>query len=221
MAVYGHGTRKPPFDEDQQLDPTDVYAFNKASMEGITRVLSGVHGFNTVIVRPHNCFGMEQSTQDRFRNAVAIFMNLVLRKEPITVYGDGEQTRAFSYIADCLPVFIHTILHVDKLNGHIFNIGGMIPITVNMLVHEVLCAMGENPRDYPIEYLPDRPCEVKHAFPTYDKSVDLLGYTETVGWQRGVREMAAWITQLGPRAWVNNEPIELFADSLPKTWIGQ
>jgi len=216
MAVYGEGgSLGPPFDEDRDLEPEDVYAVNKVAMEQTTRILSGVHDCRYVILRPHNVFGERQSLCDRFRNVVGIFMNLLMRGEPLTIYGDGDQTRAFSYIEDSLPAFIYAIENVDALHGSAINVGGMESVSVNELAEAVQYAMNTRAQ---IRHLPDRPCEVKHAFTTYAKSVDLLGYSEKIGWGKGVIEMAKWAQEQGPKEWVNNDPLELEADSIPTVW---
>ncbi len=104
MAVYGDQT--PPFSEEMPRRPVDVYGVNKAGMEEITEILADVHDFSYTIIRPHNVFGERQSLRDPFRNVVAIFMNRILRGEPLYIFGDGEQRRAFSYLGDALPALL-------------------------------------------------------------------------------------------------------------------
>ena len=165
-----------------------------------------------------NCMGPRQCLSDRFRNAVAIFMNLIMRGEPITIYGDGLQTRAFSYIADSLPSFVRCAEEVDALHGQIINIGGIAPISVLDMAHTVIMAMGEDYTKYPVIHLPDRPCEVKHAHCTFQKSQDLLGYKEKWGWHLGIYEMAEWAKAQGPQEWTNTDPVEISNDKLPEPW---
>ncbi len=219
MSVYGTGGIRggPPFDENQDTCPEDVYAVNKDAMEKITAILSTVHNFGYVILRPHNVMGERQSLCDRFRNVVAIFMNLIMRGEDITIYGDGEQTRAFSYIGDSLPAFLNAIDNVNTLDGKIINVGGTIHISVNDLAYAVCVAMGKP--EHPITYLDDRPCEVKHAYTTFERSQRVLQYTDNVGWQRGITNMAAWALKQGPQSWINNDPLEIVNDKTPKPWL--
>jgi UDP-glucose 4-epimerase len=218
MAVYGK--QEPPFDEALERRPVDVYGCNKSFMEHATEILASVHGFNYVVIRPHNVFGEGQRMADIFRNVAAIMMNRILRDEPLFVYGDGEQTRAFSYIGDSLPCFVAAIEHCAQhsINGNAFNIGGMSHITVNQLAQEILSAMGRG-ADYPVTYLPDRPLEVKHAYSTYAKSVAVLDYQETIGWREGIQRMAQWAQKQGPQAWVNNEPLEIITEHTPTPWL--
>lgn len=216
MATYG--AQKPPFDESYDLDPEDVYAWNKTAMEGCTEILAKVHEFNYMVIRPHNVFGENQALYDRFRNAVGIFMNLIMRGEPITIYGDGRQTRAFSYIGDSLPSFTKCAEQCEELHGEHINIGGIEAVSVLELAQTVIEAMGHNPASYPIEHLPDRPQEVKHAHCTFEKSQALLGYEERAGWRLGVHRMAEWAKQQGPQEWQNNDPLEIINDKTPEPW---
>lgn len=218
MAVYGRQT--PPFTEETPMRPVDVYGCNKCLMEQMTSILASVHGFSYVIIRPHNVFGERQRMTDKFRNVVAIMMNRILRGEPIFIYGDGEQTRAFSYIDDSLPSFIRAIENCgeDGLRDTTINIGGQQAISINALARVIMHAMGAV-ADYPIEFYVDRPLEVKHAFTSYEKSQRLLQYAENTGWEQGVYAMAKWAIQQGPKDWVNNEPLEIITDKTPIPWL--
>lgn len=216
MSVYGHQTT--PFHEEQDKAPVDIYAINKAAMEDCTKVLSEVHGFKYCILRPHNVFGEGQALHDKFRNVVAIFMNRILKGEDLFIYGDGEQRRAFSYIEDSLPAMLRAIDNVSDLHGCVFNVGGMQEISVNTLAKEVKKSMGVD-ENYPTEYYDARPCEVKDAFSSYDRSVEVLGYTEPIGWELGIERMALWAKHRGPSAWSNNVPLELVNDLTPKPWL--
>ncbi|MHC1635499.1 MAG: NAD-dependent epimerase/dehydratase family protein [Candidatus Methanospirareceae archaeon] len=217
MAVYGD--QKPPFDETMPRRPVDIYGMNKAAMEQATEVLSEVHEFDYVICRPHNVFGEKQGFTsrgcDRYRNVVCIFMNEIMRGDPLTIFGDGEQMRAFSYIEDSLPCYIRCL--DDDIRNEIINIGGMHPITINKLADIVCEAMGVDPKTYPREYLPPRPREVKYAWCTWEKSVKLLGYEEKIGYEEGIRRMAKWVKSKGPQPWIE-EKLPLQGKKTPSIW---
>ena len=218
MAIYGK--QEPPFDEALPAAPEDVYGVNKAAVERITQILCEVHGASYLILRPHNVFGPGQALHDKHRNVVAIFMNRIMRGEPLFIYGDGEQTRAFSFVEDSLPCFIRAVegVGVDSaLTNVTINVGGRESIAVNTLALAVKRAMGVD-ENYPVVYHVDRPREVKHAFSTYALSERLLGYEERVGWEAGVIEMAQWAKSIGPRDWVNTEEMEIVSDLLPVPW---
>ncbi len=213
MAVYGD--QEPPFEESMPRRPVDVYGLNKASMEQITEILAEVHGFSYSILRPHNVFGERQDLCDQFRNVVAIFMNRIIRGEPLYVYGDGEQTRAFSYIGDSLRAFTHAVEMEPLYDRQAINVGGKQVVTVNELVSLVSSHFSVKPD---IVYLPDRPLEVKHAYSTWQKSEQLLGYEEKFGLEEGICRMADWAKKAGPRPW-RREELELLNGKTPRTWL--
>lgn len=211
MAVYGN--QRAPFSEEMPRTPVDIYGINKAAMEHTTELLSEVHGFRYTIIRPHNVFGSRQSLRDPYRNVIGIFMNRILRREPLYIYGDGEQMRAFSYIEDSLPCYVKCI---EKADGEIINIGGTEAITINKLVELVSECMGIRP--YPaIEHLKDRHGEVKVAYCTYQKSISVLGYRENVGHVEGIKKMAAWVKEKGAQEW-SEEKLTLWNEKAPSVW---
>lgn len=213
MSVYGK--QVPPFDETYPRAPEDVYAVNKASMERVTEILSSVHGFKYTIVRPHNVFGERQNIRDPYRNVVGIFINRIMRNLSPIIYGDGEQTRAFTHIDNFTPFFIKT-MEFGETDGQIINIGPEQEYTINHLADVVLSAMDR--RDImPIHY-PDRPLEVKHAFCTSKKAEKLLGYKTITSFEDGVTKMVEWAKLLGPQELQYLDKLEIVTDKTPKTW---
>jgi len=213
MAVYGD--QEPPFDEQMPREPVDVYGVNKTAMEEMTEILADVHEFDYTIIRPHNVFGERQSLRDPFRNLVGIFMNRIMREEPLYVYGDGEQRRAFSYIEDSLPAFLRAAEIRPELNRQIINVGAKQPITVNELLRLVVADFGVQPE---VHHLPDRPREVKNAYCTWQKSDELLGYEERHGLEEGIHRMAEWARSVGPQPW-REERLELPSAKAPRIWL--
>lgn len=220
MAVYGN--QITPFDENMERQPVDIYGINKAAMEQTTELLSDVHSFRYTILRPHNVFGEFQSLRDKYRNVIGIMMNKIMCNEPIYVYGDGNQQRAFSYIADSLSCYINAM--DDKCDSEIINIGGKTNITINRLTELIGKYMGVDigiPRTgaplIPVEHLPDRYSEVKMAYSTWKKSTELLGYKEDIGYEEGIKRMAKWARDMGPQKWTT-EKLSLFNDKCPKWW---
>ena len=210
ISVYGNQT--PPFNEGMSKKPVDIYGVNKAATERSIELLADIHDFDYVILRPHNVFGIRQNLTDHFRNVVAIFMNRIMRKEPIYIYGDGEQERAFSYIEDSLPSFVKAL----ELKNEIINVGGIHETSVNHLADLVCDAMGVS-RNYPRKYLPDRPMEVKYAYCTFKKSERVLGYKEKIGYEEGIKRMAVWAKHKGRQDWVA-ETLPLKSSKMPITW---
>lgn len=210
MSVYGR--QKCPFDETMKKRPVDPYGAAKAATEDIVEQVCEAHGMKWTILRPHNCFGSNQSLSDPYRNAVAIFMNRCMRGEPIYLYGKGH-IRAFSYIDDALPAFIRA---ADPLiaNGEIINVGGKKPIKVREMAEAVIREMGTKTE---IIELDSRYGEVEVAYSTHEKSEKLLGYKENAGWQAGIKTMKEWAKTIGPQVW-KKDKLAIPNPSMPSTW---
>jgi UDP-glucose 4-epimerase len=213
MSVYGAQT--PPFSETMPRQPEDIYAVAKSAMEYATEILADVHGFDYTIIRPHNVYGERQALHDPYRNVVAIFMNRVMKGLAPIIYGDGEQTRAFTYIADVIPYVIKAGF-LEETKGEIINIGPLEEYTINRLAESVLKAFSRT--DLVPEHIEDRPREVKHAYCTNDKAIALLGYKTSVSLDEGVGRMAEWAKKLGPQDFKYLEQLELEGSKIPETW---
>lgn len=100
IAAFGTSDGKPPFTESSPKRPEDPYGIAKMAFEQDLQAAYHMFGLHYIIFRPHNVYGPRQNIADKFRNAIGIFMNQILRNENITVFGNGDQTRAFSYISD-------------------------------------------------------------------------------------------------------------------------
>jgi UDP-glucose 4-epimerase len=212
MATYGQ--QIPPFNEDMECRPEDIYGINKTAMEWSTQCLADIHDFKYTIVKPHNVFG-ERQAFDLYRNVFAIWMNrIMLGEKQIYVFGDGNQMRAFSYISFSLPCYVKCL--EEFTDGKIYNIGGIEPITLNEAAEMTLKAMDVVGK-VNIEHLPARPKEVKYAYSTYDKSVNELGYKETRSLQECLNEMAVWCKSIGAQEWLC-EPLELWNSKAPSIW---
>lgn len=219
MSVYG--AQKTPFTESMRRIPEDVYAIAKTAMEEATEILSKVHGFEYVIVRPHNVYGPKQNLSDPYRNVIGIFINCILNNKNFYIYGDGEQKRAFTYIDDFNPYFVKTGF-LDTVNGEIINIGPKEEYTINQLSDVVLQTFfpdGKIPQHLKPKYLPVRPQEVKEAYCTHDKAVNLLGYKTSVTLAEGVVKMVAWAKTMGPQQFQYlTNGLELETKDTPAIW---
>jgi UDP-glucose 4-epimerase len=126
--------------EETPPRPEDPYGIAKLAVEQELRVCKEMFGLDYVIFRPHNVYGERQNIGDKYRNVVGIFMNQILQGKPMTVFGDGSQTRAFSYIGDVAPIIAEAV-DVPEAYNQIFNIGADQPYSVNELA-SVAMAMG-------------------------------------------------------------------------------
>lgn len=187
MAVYGHGQGKDKFYENDQPCPIDPYGVAKYACEQDIRIAGEQHGLDWCIIRPHNVFGVKQNIWDKYRNVLGIWMYKSLNNKPITIYGDGEQTRAFTYIDNILkPLWKAGIS--PKASKEIINLGGTINHSINKMAQLVSQITGNKE----IEYLEKRH-EVKYAYPDWKKSVDLLGYEEKYSLEYGLQQMWEWV----------------------------
>lgn len=215
MSRYGDQT--PPFSEKLEPKPVDIYGVNKAATEKVLKILSEIYGFNWTIIVPHNVFGERQNIQDPYRNVVGIFINRIMNNKPPIIYGDGNQTRAFSYIENFIPYIIKAGFN-DKCNGEIINIGPTEEFTINHLAKTILKEFesGLNPI-----YYNDRPLEVKHAYCTVLKAKKLLGYKTTISFDEGIRRMVLWAKKLGPQPMKYTYPLEITNNKTPLTWLNK
>jgi len=192
IAVYGH--RSSPVTEEMPPTPADPYGVAKAAVEQELRVTREMFGLRYIIFRPHNVYGEGQNIADPYRNVVGIFMNQILRSEPLSIFGDGTQTRAFSYISDVAPVVADSVLRPEAYD-QVFNIGSGRTCTINELGQAVSSAMGVPFRP---RYLPAR-TEVRHIHASHDKANAQLGYESRVGLDEGLEAMVAWVKLIGAR----------------------
>jgi UDP-glucose 4-epimerase len=210
IAVYGAG--QSPLSEEMIPVPEDPYGVAKLAVEQELRVSHEMFGMDYVTFRPHNVYGEGQNIGDRYRNVVGIFMNQLLRGEPMTVFGDGSQQRAFTHIDDIAPVIARAIDYPAARN-QVFNVGADIPHTVTELATVIAEAMGLPCR---LAYLEPRN-EVKIAFSDHSKAERVFGTREKTLLREGVRAMAKWVKAHGARESSVFQGIEIL-QKLPPSW---
>jgi UDP-glucose 4-epimerase len=210
IAVYGAG--QTPLTEDMIPVPEDSYGIAKLAVEQDLKVSHEMFGLNYVIFRPHNVYGPKQNIGDRYRNVVGIFMNQLLRGEPMTIFGDGTQQRAFTHIDDVAPVIADAVT-IPAASNQVFNVGADVPYTVNELATIVAGAMGKECR---IKYLDPRN-EVKVAFSDHNKAERVFGTGRKVSLPQGIQAMVEWVRQHGARESNVFENIEI-AKNMPPSW---
>jgi UDP-glucose 4-epimerase len=166
------------------------------------------------IAVPHNIVGPRQRYDDPFRNVMSIMINRNLQGKPAIVYGDGEQTRCFSYIDDC--IFCLEKLALSDIVNETVNIGpDEDTISINKLVK--LISKECNFNGDPI-YFSERPREVKDAICSSNKARQLLGYQTTVSIEYSIKETVKWIKTKGTQEFDYSFPLEIINDKTPKTW---
>jgi UDP-glucose 4-epimerase len=212
IAVYGPA--QLPMTEDVVPRPEDSYGIAKYTVEQELECSHRMFGLDFVIFRPHNVYGEFQNIGDRYRNVIGIFMNQIMRGEPLTIFGDGSQTRAFSYIKEISSTIADSV-HVKEAYGEIFNVGAETAYTVNDLAQEVCAVLAVKPQ---IKYLQARN-EVKHAISSSEKAARVFPKTRKYSLREGLELMAAWAKAHGPRATPRFAEIEI-EKNLPPSWRG-
>lgn len=213
MARYGE--QSIPFIETQTPAPVDPYGIAKVAGEEVLKALGETHGMEWNIAVPHNIVGPRQRYDDPFRNVMSIMINRNLQGKPAIIYGDGKQTRCFSYVADCI-FCLEKLAFDSNIVSEIVNIGpDEGTITVEELAKMVAdeCGFTEPPI-----HMPDRPREVKHAMCSADKARKLLGYETTVDVKTAIKETANWIRNRGAKPFDYSFPLEIINEKTPKTW---
>ena len=185
LAVYGHG-EGGIFDENQQQRPIDPYGVAKYGCEMDIQIAGEQHGLDWCIIRPHNVYGRNQNIWDKYRNVLGIWMYQHLNGLPMTIFGDGEQTRAFSCIDDIIAPLWNAAIRPEASN-QIINLGGIEEWTINDACNVLRKVIGEGE----VVYKEGRH-EVKHSIPTWQKSIDILGFEHKTNFEDGLRDMWEW-----------------------------
>jgi UDP-glucose 4-epimerase len=210
IAVYGKN--QLPMHEDLTPAPEDSYGIAKYAVELDLKASHEMFGLDYVIFRPHNVYGERQNTGDKYRNVIGIFMNQTLAGESYTIFGDGKQKRAFSYIGDVAPILAESAT-LEGAKNEIFNVGADSVYTVNQLANEVMNAMGVRTE---IRHLPARN-EVVDAWSDHTKVQRVFGKHPETPLSDGLHRMAEWVRANGPRKSKPFEGIEI-EKNLPASW---
>ena len=186
MAVYGEQT--PPFTEDKRPQPIDPYGIAKYAVECDLKLAHEQFGLRYNIVRPHNVLGIYQNIWDKYRNVIGIFIRQTLNGQPILVYGDGEQTRAFSDIRYYMEPFDRLLTEYD---GETFNIGADKYFTLNEVAEAVQKVGKKYDYEVPIEHGEPRH-EVKHAYCDHTKAKSMLQFRDETNLEELIESMFVW-----------------------------
>jgi UDP-glucose 4-epimerase len=199
--------------EEVTPHPEDPYGIAKYAVEQELVASRAMFGLDYIIFRPHNVYGERQNIGDRYRNVVGIFMNQILQGKPMSVFGDGDQTRAFSYIGDMSPIMADAI-ETPAARNQVFNIGADQPYSVKELAQKVALAMGV---ELNIVHWPARN-EVLHAYSAHDKVNRVFGQRPLHSLEEGLAKMAAWVKEHGARASKKFDNVEILKN-LPSAWL--
>ena len=194
-AAYGD-TPTLPKREDMPTGPLSPYAVSKVAGEQYFRVFATLYGMETLSLRYFNVFGQNQLPEGPYAAAIPRFVRAALAEEPITIFGDGEQTRDFCFIANVVNANLLAAATPRKLEGQVINIAGGRRISLNDLVKEIGRVLGKK---LDVRYLDPRPGDVRHSLADITRAKELLGYEPTVTWENGIPPTVEFMRQLAER----------------------
>ena len=205
-----------PFTEKMKPQPVDPYAISKVAAEQVLINLCELNKIEWVIAVPHNIIGPRQKYDDPFRNVVSIMINRMLQGKAPIIYGDGKQTRCFSYIDDCLSCLI-PMLEQKNLNKQIINIGPDEEfVTINKVAEICSNITGSN---LPPIYKEERPAEVKLATCSADKARKLLNYKTSTNLNTAIKKTYEYIKKRGYKKFDYSKfELEIKNNLTPSVW---
>ncbi|MDO8610673.1 MAG: NAD-dependent epimerase/dehydratase family protein [bacterium] len=210
IAVYG--TNQTPFTEKTIPHPEDPYGISKYAVELDLQNAKNIFGLPYTIFRPHNVYGIRQNIADPFRNVVGIFMKQILQNYPLTIFGNGKQTRAFSYIDDVAP-YIANCINIKKSENKIFNIGSDSQYTVLEIAKLVSKYMNVKNN---IKFL-DKRNEVEHAFSNHEFAQKIFKIKSMTSLDEGIKKTTQWVKNTKMNKSKIHFKLEL-DKNLPESW---
>lgn len=211
IAVYG--SQSVPMKEEMLPLPEDPYGISKYAIELDLQSAHKTFGMNFIIFRPHNVYGPYQNLVDRYRNVIGIFMRQGLLGEPMTIFGDGSQTRAFSYIDDIAP-YIAKSVHIPEAYNEVYNIGDDRPHEIKHVASQISNVLDTKEN---FVFLPER-FEVKHAYASQRKAHDMFNIEALTELEDGLARMADWAKESSLR--LNESSINIEVNkNIPSSWM--
>jgi UDP-glucose 4-epimerase len=182
-SVYGSKSDLP-VNESLLADPISPYGVAKLAAERYCVSFSRVYeAFETVVLRYFNVFGPRQNPRSQYAAMVPLFITAIAAGEPVTVFGDGEQSRDFTYVTNVVDATIRAA-HAGGANGRIFNVAAGSPASVNTVADTIGRIL-----DKPVEktFAPPRPGDIRDSWADVTAAKDVLGYTPSVALEDGLR----------------------------------
>jgi len=194
MTSYGV-PESLPVKETQATRPISYYGITKYASERYV-LATGMRNdlktkLNTTAFRMFNVYGRRQSLTNPYQGVVSIFIGNIMRKEPITIYGDGKQSRDFVHIKDVCNAWIGAIEN-EKSFGEVFNLGSGIQVSINELVDVTLKSLNRSRKDYKVIYKDVRPGDQRHMRADISKAKKLLGWKPGLNFEKGMADVINW-----------------------------
>jgi UDP-glucose 4-epimerase len=206
--VYGTA-RTVPITEDHPTLPTTVYGASKLAGECYTRAFWQTYRFSTVVVRPFNAYGPRSHHEGDSGEVIPKFMLRCLAEKPMVVFGDGTQTRDFTFVTDTARGILAAGFS-DRSVGETINLGNGREIGISELAHTIAGVLGKN--GAVITHVEPRPGDVLRRLAEGSKAKALLGFEPSVSLKDGLALLRDWFTSQG------KSPLELLEDEIMRNW---
>jgi UDP-N-acetylglucosamine/UDP-N-acetyl-alpha-D-glucosaminouronate 4-epimerase len=190
-SAYGDAPISPKV-ETMPPAPLSPYAVGKLVGEYYCSVFSGVFGLETISLRYFNVFGPRQDPSSQYAAAIPAFVTAMLKGEAPTIYGDGEQSRDFTYIDNVVEANL-LAARAERTNGQVVNVACGQAVTVNAIIDMINDLLGKNIRP---TYVAPRPGDVKHSLADITLAQRLIGFKPTVQFREGLEKAIDWYRRL-------------------------
>ncbi|HUO05328.1 MAG TPA: SDR family NAD(P)-dependent oxidoreductase [Candidatus Binataceae bacterium] len=209
--VYGPA-RWVPMSEDHPTFPRTVYGASKLAGECYTRAFYYTHGFPTVVIRPFNTYGPRCHHEGDSGEVIPKFLLRCMAGRPMVIFGDGKQTRDFTYVTDSARGIIIAGTN-DRAIGATLNLGSGQEVSIADLAREVGAAIGRPAP--PVEHIEPRPGDVGRLCADMSRARELCGYQATVTLQEGLGQLKNWYEAQG------TPPEVLLEKEIVQNWVGK
>ncbi len=171
--------------------PLSPYAVGKLVGEYYCSVFSNVYGLETIALRYFNVFGPNQDPKSQYAAAIPAFVTSILKNQPPTIYGDGEQSRDFTFIDNVVEANL-LAARAPKTSGQVVNIACGEAVTVNQIIGMINKSLGKNVKP---NYVPERPGDVKHSLADISAATKLIGFKPVVSFEQGLKTAIEWYSR--------------------------
>ncbi len=185
-AVYGDSVSLP-IKEDHPIKPDSPYAITKRTSEYYCKLYAELYGLKTVSLRYFNVYGSRQDPYNPYSGVIAIFVNNALNNLPLTIYGDGEQTRDFIHVNDIVNANI-LAAETKYAKGNVFNVGTGRYISINQLVEIIKQLVGNTK----VKYEPARLGDIRKSVADISLAKEILGFEAKIKFERGLENYITW-----------------------------
>ncbi len=188
-SAYGDSETLPKI-ENMPVRAKSPYAANKVAGEALLRAYSGSYGLDTAALRYFNIFGPRQNANSAYAAVIAAFAKAINKEQNPIIFGDGEQSRDFTFVHNAVHANLLAARSEKPINGEVLNVATATRITVNQLAEEMAKLMGQP--QLSAEHLEDRAGDVKHSLACLEKTKATLGYQPIIDFETGLKATVEW-----------------------------